>query len=188
MTASSTALIERALSLLGSGVSNEATAAALGVSAAYISQLLSDEAFAEEVIKLRYENLQAHNKRDATYDGIEDELLVKLRKSLPLMVSPDRILKALHMVNNAKRRGQNTPEQVGETATIVSLTLPVQIVQTFITNSSNQVVKAGQQSLETITSGSLLKHVKGEQELLSTPAEQPIMELPNHEQEREAIG
>ncbi len=180
-TISSTAQIERALSLLGSGVSAEATAAALGVSPSYVSQLLADEDFSEEVVKLRYSRLQAHNIRDGAYDGIEDELLHKLRKSLPLMIRPDQILKAIQVVNGAKRRGQSAPERVDAGATIVQITLPTQIVQNFTSDGNNKIISAGEQSFQTMNSNTLLQRFKNQQKETTQPANQ---ELPTHEQAR----
>ena len=69
-------LEDRALSLLGSGISAESAATALGVSPSRISQLLSAPEFAEQVAELRYNNLQQHNHRDANYDSLEDKLLI----------------------------------------------------------------------------------------------------------------
>lgn len=147
---------DRALSLLGSGVAPESVASALGVSASRISQLLSNKEFSEQVAGLRYENLQSHNVRDGAYDSLEDKLLTKLEKSMALMVRPETILKAIQVVNGAKRRGQSAPEQVTNQQNIVSLILPVMITQKFTTNTDNQVVSAGEQSLVTMPAGNLL--------------------------------
>ena len=157
-------LEDKALSLLGSGVSSEATAAALGVTAGRISQLLSQKAFSDQVAALRYESLQEHNQRDAEYDSLEDRLLIKLNKAVPLMIKPDTIMKALQVVNNAKRRGQSAPEQTANTKNIVNLILPTHVAQQFTKNINNQITKAGDQELLTMASGSLLEHVKGGEE------------------------
>lgn len=149
----------RALSLLGSGVSADQTASALGVTPSAISQLLANDEFAEQVTILRYENLQSHNKRDGEYDDIEDLLLKKLRNSLGLIIRPDLLLKAIATVNSARRRGQSRPEQVAATATVITLMLPTTVVQKFTTNVNNQVIQAGQQSLHTIESSTLVKQL-----------------------------
>lgn len=156
---------ERALILLGQGtISSEEVAAACGVSPSRISQLLSDVDFAEKVSLLRYENLQKHNARDATYDDIEDKLLDKLKKSLPMMFRPMEILKAIQTINGAKRRGHSAPETIVNQQTIVNLLLPSQITQKFTTNVNNQVVSVGteesEQSLLTMQSGTLLKQIE----------------------------
>jgi predicted transcriptional regulator len=163
-TTSGSSHTARALSLLGSGVSTEATAAALGVTPSAISQLLANDTFAEEVTHLRYTNLQAHNKRDNKYDSLEDALIQKLEDSLGLIMRPEMILRAMATVNAAKRRGQSTPEQVSESATVLTLVLPAQIIQKFTTNINNQVIRAGDQSLHTIPSSSLVKQLEASQQ------------------------
>ena len=151
---------ERALSLLGTGVLPEQVASALGVSPSYISQLLADEAFAQKVIDARYTALSAHNERDSSYDSLEDKLIKKLESKLGLMFKPETILKAIQVINGAKRRGQSAPEQVTNQNNIVQLLMPTQIVQNFTTNITNQVIKAGDQDLTTIPSGQLLKETE----------------------------
>ena len=169
-TGLSTSVEERALSLLGSGINSESVAAALGVTAARISQLLSQEEFASKVAALRYATLQSHNVRDNQYDELEDVLIEKLKKSMPLMIRPDTILKAMNVVNGAKRRGQSAPEQSNSAKNIVTLLLPTQVLQQFTTNVNNQVVKAGEQDLITIGSSTLLNSVlKKQQERLAAP-------------------
>ena len=158
---------DRALQLLGSGVMPEAVAAALGVTPSRISQLLSRDDFAEKVAVLRYETLQSHNKRDAAYDDIEDQLLDKLKKSLPLMFKPEVILRAIATINGAKRRGQSAPQQTVNQQTIVSLTLPTSIAARFTVNIDNQVVRAGEQDLITIQSSNLMSMIDKEEAAIS---------------------
>ena len=153
-------LEERAAALLGSGLTATTVAASLGCSDSYLSQLLSREDFAARVASLRYETLAKHNERDSTYDSLEDSLLQKLTDSLPLMYRPMEILKSIQIVNAAKRRGTSTPEAILEKQQIVSLTMPVQIIQRFTTNIQNQVIQAGSQELLTIQSSSLAARLK----------------------------
>jgi len=155
---------DRALRLLGNGVNAESVASALGVSASRISQLLSDPIFSKQVEDLRFESLQQHNERDASYDSLEDKLLVKMEKSLPLMMRPGDILKALQVVNAAKRRGQSAPEQATNQQNIINIMLPSVITQRFQTNINNQVVSAGDQDLVTLSSSALLKQVEAKTE------------------------
>lgn len=162
-----TALESRALELLGNGVSPEQTAAALGVSASRISQMLSEEHFAQAVTQRRYEALCKHNERDSNYDALEDKLLKKMTDLLPMMVRPMEILKALQVVNQAKRRGSNNIDGSAEQKPIVELTIPVTILQQFTTNQLGQVVQAGSQSLETIQAGALLERRKEQQNVRS---------------------
>ena len=155
----------RALALLGSGVSPSIVAASLGVSESRISQLLSDDAFASQVATLRYEALAKHNARDTGYDSLEDELLEKMRDCIPLMHRSMEILKAISIINAAKRRGSSTPESITEKQQIIQLQIPIQIINKFSTNLAGQVTTittsdAKEQSLLTIQSGSLDSLIK----------------------------
>lgn len=150
---------ERACVLLGSGLPPETVAATLGVTVSRISQLLAKEDFALEVTKLRFEVLQKHNTRDLSYDQLEDKLIQKLEDLLPLMVRPLEVIRAIQVVNSAKRRGTSTLDSptVGVGAgTQITLTIPTKIVNKFTLNIHNQVVQAGEQSLVTIQPKALL--------------------------------
>lgn len=167
---------ERALNLLGNGVNAESTAAALGVTPARISQLLAEKPFAAKVSQLRYESMQQHNTRDRKYDSIEDKLLHKLEKSLPLLVRPDQILRAVDTVNKAKRRGQQSVHGVSSNQTVVQLLLPAAVATKIITNTNNQVIKAGDQSLLTIPSSNLLSETEKELEGATTVEQSNVQE------------
>lgn len=151
---------EKAIKLLGSGCTPVQAATAIGVTESRISQLLSMEEFAQAVATLRYEALQKHNETDAAYDQIEDALIEKLADVLPLMMRPMEILKAIQVINGAKRRGQSAPEQIVHQNTVVNLVMPTQIIQKFQMNSNNQITNVGSQTLETIQSGTLLSQAK----------------------------
>lgn len=178
-----TSVESRALDLLGSGVASEAVAAALGVSPSRISQLLSDSHFSDKVANLRYENLQSHNKRDSEYNTLEDKLLKKLDNSLDFMIKPDTILKAIQVVNGAKRRGQSAPDQTTNQNNIVTLVLPASIAQKFTINIDNQVTRAGNQELQTMTSSNLLKKVEKIDESKVIEHEREV--IPNDELQNE---
>lgn len=151
---------EKAIKLLGSGCNPEQVATAIGVTPSRISQLLADQAFAQAVAELRYQALAAHNETDAAYDSIENALIEKLADVLPLMMRPMEILKAIQVINGAKRRGQSAPEQIVHQNTVVNLVMPTQIIQKFSMNSNNQITDVGSQTLETIQSGTLLSQAK----------------------------
>ena len=152
----------RALSLLGSGASAEQVASALGVTPSYISQLLSNEEFKLKVAELRYSSLAKHNQRDEKLDALEDKVLEKLESTLALCFKPMELVKAFQVINGAKRRGQSAPSQIVNTQNLVTINIPTQIINKFTSNINNQVVQVGEQTLETIQSGSLLKQVKQE--------------------------
>lgn len=153
---------EKALKLLGSGLNPEQVASACGVTPARISQLLSDEHFAADVAELRFTNLSKHNERDSSYDTLEDKLLEKMRDCIPLMYKPAEILRAIQVINSAKRRGQSSPDQVIQQQKVVQLVLPTQIIQQFTVSGHNQVTQVGDQQLLTMQANTLLKRVQAE--------------------------
>jgi len=164
-----TAAESRALELLGQGVYPEQAAAAAGLTPSRISQLLSQEQFAAAVAERRYENLSKHNRRDDAYDELEDTLLTKMKDCIPLMMRPQEILRAIQVINAAKRRGAGMPQHISEQQTIINLILPTQILTQFAMNAQNQVVQAGDQPLLTIQSGTLLKQLD-RKEISNVPA------------------
>lgn len=166
----STSTESRALTLLGSGIAPETVAASLGVSASRISQLLSQAEFAAQVAELRFENLNKHNERDSKYDDMEDRLIERMRDCLPMMYKPMEILKAIQVINSAKRRGASAPESITQQQTIINLTLPTQIINQFKINAQNQVVSTGSQDLITMQASTLLNKVKGNQNALLSHA------------------
>lgn len=147
----------RALDLLGQGLSPEVVASALGVSPSRISQLISDPEFFSQVADLRYKSLARHNARDSKADAIEDQILDKLKDCLAWVTDPMKLVKAYQVLNAAKRRGSSTPEHITSQQTVINLVLPTQILQNFTVNSSNQVVKTGQQDLITVQSSQMSK-------------------------------
>jgi acetylornithine/succinyldiaminopimelate/putrescine aminotransferase len=158
---------ERALKLLGSGCGPEVVATAVGVTVSRISQLLSEPEFAAAVSDLRFQSLQKHNEMDNKYDSMEEKLLRQLDDLLPLMMRPMEILKAIQVINAAKRRGQSAPESITHQNTVVNLVMPTQIIQKFTTNINNQVTNAGSQTLETMQSSTLLNAAKKRAEQLA---------------------
>lgn len=153
--AAPTSTEERALTLLGQGLGPEVVASAVGVTVSRISQLLSTPEFSAQVADLRYKNLSKHNERDNAYDRMEDTLLQKLQDLLPFMVRPMEVLKAIQVINAAKRRGSSAPESITNQQTVVQLVMPTQIINRYTLNSNNQVITAGQQDLVTVQSSSL---------------------------------
>lgn len=151
---------DRALVLLGQGVPPSIVAASIGVSESRISQLVSEPEFAAAVAELRYDAIQKHSTRDAEYDSIEDTLIDKLKDLIPLMMRPREVINAIQVINAAKRRGSSTPDAIIAQQTVINLTLPVQIIEHFRTNSQNHVIQAGAQELLTLQSSTLLTRTK----------------------------
>lgn len=172
---------ERALHLLGQGIAPETVASACGVSASRISQLLSTPEFLARVSELRFNNLEKHNITDAKYDDLESTLLEKLKDCIPLMgMEPMKLLKAVQVINAAKRRGVSAPDQITQQQTVVQLIMPNVIMQKFSTNINNQVIQAGDQTLQTIPSHMLAgMYQKSAQAQLNTiNSNTPTQEVP----------
>lgn len=158
----STSSAERIKTLLGQGLGVDVVAAAIGVSPSLISQHLSDPVFSAQVAELRYSSLAKHNDRDTRYDEMEDALQEKLKDLIPYMMKPLEVLRAITVINSAKRRGISTPEQITGQQDVVKLTLPTQIINNFTQNNievnvHNQVIRAGDQTLVTVQSANMEK-------------------------------
>lgn len=153
----STATKERALSLLGSGIPPSAVANALGVEPSYITQLMSDNGFADAVAEKKFVALSKHNERDGVIDSIEDGLLKKLQDNLVYMQRPMEILKSFQIINAAKRRGQSAPEALTTKQDAITLTIPNVVLNKVTVNIHNQVVKVGDKSLLTMPSKQVLE-------------------------------
>ena len=151
---------DKVLDLLGLGIDPGTVSRTLGISVSRVSQLLSDETFALRVTERRFESLKKHNERDASYDSIEDKLLVRLHDIVEFMTKPQEILNALRIANNAKRRGSSTPESMINKQTVVKLVMPTTIVNKFVTNGHNQVIQAGSQELVTMHANELMQLTK----------------------------
>ena len=133
---------ERALTMLGSGIPQNQVALALGVTESAVSQWMADESFAGKVADLRFKNLSRHTKIDDKYTELEERLQEKLEKVLPLMTKPRDVVMALTAINSTKRRGAQVVDQAGnKSSQVVNLTLPISIVQQYISNSNNQIVE-----------------------------------------------
>lgn len=159
---------KRAIELLGSGLSASTVATALGVTESRISQLMSDKSFADEVATLRFLNLQKHTEIDNAYDRMEKKVADNLEEMIPLLMKPGDLLKAAQVLNQMKRRGATSPDQMVQTNQVVQLLMPTVITQKFTTNVNNQVINAGNQTLETIQGTVLLNAAKNKhQNLLS---------------------
>lgn len=148
------------LEMLGRGYSQVIVADTVGVTEGYVSQLLSEDWFAQEVQRKKFEYMQKHTLLDDKYDTLEERLLGKLDKSVSMLIKPMDIAKVLQVINGAKRKGvqQNDPATLVQN--IVQLNIPVQLAQKFITNANSQVVEIQHgedtsQPLVTIANGSL---------------------------------
>lgn len=154
---------EKIKELLGNGLSNDVVATAVGVHPSYVSQLMSDEQFSSEVVALRTQTLTAASSRDRSWDGLEDRLLTQLSDVLDqrMIYKPNDILRALHVVNNAKRRGNSAQETLVVHQNVVNLSIPTIVMNAYKKNSHGEVVEVTtpegkQQTLVTMPAAALM--------------------------------
>jgi hypothetical protein len=150
--------------LLGTGLSNDVVARAVGCDSSYISQLMSSEDFATEVVALRTKALTDNTVRDKKIDSLEDKLIDRLETAIDSnqIYKPTDILRAFNTVNAAKRRGVPSQEHLTSQQTIVNLQLPVVVINKFVTNSQGEVVEAEGKTLVTMSSSRLLQKLATE--------------------------
>lgn len=139
--------------LLGNGLSNEIVATAVGVTPAYISQLMSNDDFASDVITLRTTTLAAATSRDRSWDGLEDTLLGMLADKVEqnMIYKPGDILRALQVVNNAKRRGNTAQDSLVINQAVINLSIPTIMVNNYKKNSNGEVVEVTSSEGKTTT-------------------------------------
>lgn len=143
--------------LLGRGLSNVIVANAVGCSESYISQLMAEPAFAEEVSQLKLQFVTKDTERHDKVDKIRDQLLDRLEKSAAFAYKPGEVLtaaKALQTLagtisGNERAAGQQVQSQV------VQVVMPAVIAANFTRNSHNEIIEVEGRSLATLTPAAL---------------------------------
>lgn len=140
-----TGTAKRILKLLAAGVLPSAAAKATGVDDSYVSQLCAEEDFQHQIAKEIQLAVESANKIDKNYTDVEEALSTRLRDIVGYMFDPDKILRTLKFVNEAKRKIQptNGTPLNGEQALgmrPVTIVLPTIIRNNFILNPNNEVV------------------------------------------------
>lgn len=141
--------------LLGQGHSAELVSTIIGCDPSYISQLLEDENFRNEVSELRVKTLQAATDRDRKWDELEDKLLDKLKDAVDYVIKPREILQVLAAANAAKRRGATAQEGITINNQVVNLLMPTKLTTVFSVNQNNQVIGVGDKSMLTLPSNKI---------------------------------
>lgn len=180
---------ERALIMLGGGAPAHIVAQALGVTESAISQMLAEEEFAQQVSDLRYKSLTRHTALDDKYTSLEEKLVEKVEKLLPLMTKPRDVVATLTAINNTKRRGAQVMNGATQGSKVVSLTIPVTIAHKFVSNVNNQVIEVqdGEESRSLITAASSSLDTLARELLPSKECKgdshdsSQVLQLPNHE-------
>jgi transcriptional regulator with XRE-family HTH domain len=146
-----TGIAERILKLLAAGVSQEEVANATGVTTSYVSQLLDDADFAKQVQDLKTISVTAQLETDDAYNETEKFLALQLKKVAPFILDPDKIIRTLTFLNNAKRKTAQVPVNPGDqVAHIVALVLPASVRKEYIVNPQNEVIQVEGTQLQTL--------------------------------------
>lgn len=152
--------------LLGAGLEIRTVASAVGVVPHYISELMADPLFAEEVALLKIKSLTEATERDKKLNTLEDEFIDKLNEVKDLMFKPNEVLRALAMINKMDRRG--VPADVnlsGSRDQVVQLDIPSVLIQQHITqnivlNTQGEVVEVAGQTMVSMPAHQLLKNLQ----------------------------
>lgn len=152
--------IERVKDLLGSGLDPSVVASALGTTPSYISQLLSDERFREEVLQKKMLLLQAASARDAKIDALEDRALDRLSEVMDFIIKPREVIHAAALLNRMQRRGTTIDMNLGQKAEVVKLTMPRVLVQNFIVNRQGEVIDVAGQSMVGMSAHQLMHNLQ----------------------------
>lgn len=164
---------QRIKEMLGFGIKPESVANAIGCDPSYISQLMSIEAFAEEVAELRIKHQTAATERDLSYDALEDKLLSTMHDMVDhgRFQKPEQVLMALRVSNQMIRRGNSNAGQPKQLSVVVSLELPKVVRDRFIPGGpagdkaiditpSGEVVRVNGQTMVTMPSGQLVSQIR----------------------------
>ena len=158
---------QRIKEMLGSGLSSETVASAIGVTPSYVSQLLANETFYDEVVELRSKSQMAHTIRDVSIDSLEDKLIDTLHTMVDdgRFIKPGEALMAFRVINGAHRRGEKVRQSTPSSGQVVNLTIPVAVKTHISINSKGEVIEVNGQTLVTMPSQQLVKQIadrKGE--------------------------
>ena len=166
---------DRIKELLGNGLSGEVVASTIGVHPSYISQLMSDETFYQEVMELRTKSLSANTVRDRSLDKIEDAIIAKLDDAVNgnLIYKPNDLLRALQVINGAKRRGVSVAEGVVINNTVVQLGIRQQTLIKFTKSDTGEVVQVGDQTLVSMPAANLLSQLAKKEALENAKTGKP---------------
>lgn len=149
-----------ALDMLGMGIKPVNVAAALGCDPSYISQLLSDPQFAEQVAAKRVAAARQGAEMDALADAIEGKALQNLEKYMGFINDPMKLLKVVETMNRVKRRTASDLQPQTGSAQIVNVILPQVMVKNFTVSQNNEVIEVDGQSLLTMPSQNFKQMVR----------------------------
>lgn len=183
----------RAIKLLGSGALQVETAKALGVTESQVSQWMAEKDFSEQVSELVKKNFADQCIIDENYNKVERKLSERLYQASEMMFDPDKILRTLKFVNEAKRKiaPQENPNGInGSGSTIinmpVTLILPAPVAKEFIFNPQNEIVGIDGKEVMTISSKGIEDLAQINKNPIVKPGETKLKQLENKHGSRPA--
>lgn len=151
---------ERVKILLGHITDHTRVAHLAGCDVSYISQLMADPEFAEDVALARLAQEERTMGMDNKADELENTLLDKLKKAVPMMFKPAEILRAYEVLNKAHRRApMGTIGNNGAGAAVVQITLPPRAALRFKMDGAGEVIEVEGRPLVTMPSSDLMRQL-----------------------------
>lgn len=186
---------DRIKQLLGNGISPDVVATAVGVTPAYVSQLMAEDIFRDEVIALRSTALAASTDRDTSWNKLEDKLLNTLHDKVDqnmIYKVPD-IVRVLVAANNAKRRGNPISDNIKPTQQVVILNLPSVVLKQYKENANREIVEVTnddgtQQTLVTMPATQLMQQLTAMNGGTNREYEKVLRYLPGSDKEEDSSG
>lgn len=157
----SNAMRDRAMNYLAAGLSETATASALGVTIPLISSYMAEEGFAEQV---RAKRLEAAKHSEELHNNYASAQL-KLSQKLTNMVNTDYPWTPLELIKVSetldKMQEKYRPQKPSDAATaqlnMVNIFMPASMVAKYTTNVNNEIIAVDDKLLRTINSQQLIK-------------------------------
>lgn len=150
---------ERIKQLLGSGLSTSVVASSVGCEPSYVSQLLENDDFHNEVLALRAGKAEALVARDGNWDTIEDLALKRAADVLPFVTRPQELIRIAAMANSAKRRATDFSAGSESASSTVTLVFPESAAIHFQMNMNAQVVDVDGRSLQALPTKKLVEQL-----------------------------
>ena len=163
---------DRALNYLAAGLTETATASALGVSLPLISSFTADPQFLAIVKAKRLEAAKHSEELQTNYATAQ----LKLSQKLLTLVNEDYPWTAAELVKVSetldKLQDKYRPQKQSDAATqqlnIVQLVMPASMVARYTTNASNEIIAVNDTLLQTINSQQLIKDITEETQNAAT--------------------
>lgn len=162
------------LKMLATGQVNQLQAAkANGVDDSYVSQLMADPDFSDQV-RESVERLTADAIQiDQDYLEIEKDAVSKLKMQTKMVTNVDQLMRVARFANEAKKKVAMNPLGSESAGTIkpVQLILPKIVVQQITITPNNEIVGVGDRTLVTMNSKSMQSLVQRHKEAIENATE-----------------